>query len=627
MGTGYTRQRAAEIDDGNIIQAADLEAEFDQIQAAFNSSTGHTHDGTAGEGPKIALTDGISGILPVANGGTAGRHKLDATTAPTVNADINSSYAVGSLWIDVTNDLVYVCVDNTLGAAVWKRMQVQSNDIDAIIALAKTDGNFIVGDGTSWVAESGSTVRTSLGLGSAAVATLIDDDSFATATSTNIPSAESVKEYVDANSVLDAELTALASVTSAANKLPYFTGSGTAAVTDLSSYGRSLIDDADATTARATLGVTIGTDVQAYDSGLTSIAALTTGADKMLYTTGSDNYAVTDLTAFGRSLLDDGSATAARTTLGLVIGTNVQAYDAELAALAGLTSAADKLPYFTGSGTAALADMTSFARTVLDDNDAATARATLGVTIGTDVQAYNSGLADVASLAKTDDNIIVGNGTNWVAESGATARTSLGLGTSNSPQFTAIELGHATDTTLTRAAAGFIAVEGNRVPSPASQAAGDILYRGSTEWDRLPKGTAGQVLTMNAGATAPEWQAGTSVPSQTQAVWDAGTDTTESKISAAKLKAAILTHAPGDTYNQPTSSTLPVGTCALLFRSTGVGGNTNNGATLSGSSLVSPRNQSAATWGAGGATQAGTWRNISGGTLSDGGYGYWVRES
>ena len=56
----------------------------------------------------------------------------------------------------------------------------------------------------------------------------------------------------------------------------------------------------------------------------------------------------------------------------------------------------------------------------------ATARTSLGVSIGSDVQAYDAGLADIAGLTPTDSNIIVGNGTNWVAESGATARTSLG---------------------------------------------------------------------------------------------------------------------------------------------------------------------------------------------------------
>ena len=74
-------------------------------------------------------------------------------------------------------------------------------------------------------------------------------------------------------------------------------------------------------------------DVQPLDAGLTSISGLTTAANKMIYTTDSDTYSVADLTAAGRAILDDADAAAQRTTLGLVIGTNVQAYNANLADL------------------------------------------------------------------------------------------------------------------------------------------------------------------------------------------------------------------------------------------------------------------------------------------------------
>lgn len=268
----------------------------------------------------------------------------------------------------------------------------------------------------------------------------------------------------------DAELAAIAGLVSAADKLPYFTGSGTAALADLTSFGRSLIDDANAAAARTTLGLVIGTDVQAYDADLTtwagltpsanaqslvtaadysamrtllglrpgadvqvydatlaSIAALGTAADKVAYTTGVDTWAETALTSFGRSLIDDTDAATARTTLGLVIGTNVQAYDAELAALAGLVSAADKLPYFTGSGTAALADFSAFGRTLVDDADAATARSTLGLVIGTDVQAYDAELAAIAGLTSAADSApyFTGSGTAALMTVTSAARTVL----------------------------------------------------------------------------------------------------------------------------------------------------------------------------------------------------------
>lgn len=389
MGTGYTRQSAAEIASGNVITDTDLEREFDQLESAFNSSTGHTHDGTTGEGPKIDLTTSVSGVLPVANGGNGAIHKLNGTTAPTVNEDSGDGYGVGSKWFDTTNDVVYFCIDATLGAAIWVRMQPYDVDLAAIAALTSAADKipYSTGSGTWALTDFTSTARS-----------LLDDTSVsAMRTTLGLAIGTDVQAY-------DAELAALAGLTSAADKGIQFTGSGTAGTYDLTSFAKTILDDANAAAVRSTLGLVIGTDVQAFDAELSAIAGLTSAADKGIYFTGSGTAATFDLTSTARTLLDDASTSAMRTTLGLVIGTDVQAFDAELSAIAGLVSAADRVPYFTGSGTASLATFTSFGRSLVDDADASAARTTLGLVIGTDVQAYD---ADTAKL-DVEDQVVTG---------------------------------------------------------------------------------------------------------------------------------------------------------------------------------------------------------------------------
>ena len=149
MGQGYTRNDTANnIADGNVIDAVDLDGEFDAIVAAFHASTGHTHDGTSAEGAPINvmgpaqefLVDGTAIYPKTDNTYDLGKaaaliRALYATTAIVSVAQVttlkaNDGTAAGSI-ADSTGVV-------TLASAVLTTADINGGTIDATTIGATT---------------------------------------------------------------------------------------------------------------------------------------------------------------------------------------------------------------------------------------------------------------------------------------------------------------------------------------------------------------------------------------------------------------------------------------------------------------------------------------------------------
>ena len=115
---GYTRQSVSQIINGADITAPPLNAEFNQLLAAFEAATGHGHTGATGDAPQIPLATSVSGVLPAVHGGTGGKNNF-TTSNPTITNDSTQSYAVGSLWINTTTKRIFICTSAASSAAVW----------------------------------------------------------------------------------------------------------------------------------------------------------------------------------------------------------------------------------------------------------------------------------------------------------------------------------------------------------------------------------------------------------------------------------------------------------------------------------------------------------------------------
>ena len=184
MGTGYTRTDTSNnIADGNIINASDFDGEYDAIEAAFNSSSGHTHDGTSSEGGPVTVLGpaqdfvaSTTEIKPKTNNtldiGTTGLKFKDMFLAGTANL-VNVTTTGDVTLTGAANNIVFDASDNALEFADSAKATFGA---DADLQIFHDASNSIIRDsGTGKLALDGSTVEIRKNDGTDVMAQFVED--------------------------------------------------------------------------------------------------------------------------------------------------------------------------------------------------------------------------------------------------------------------------------------------------------------------------------------------------------------------------------------------------------------------------------------------------------------------